>query len=157
MRAGIDNSALVQALNLCLIKFEYGLEDMFRVFAPQRRTLRILDLRFRKLDRVADERRDRAGRMRQIDLQFSMDHLRMSKHLVKPVDRRARNSDWLKCRYPVVCRLHCHMHSQKWNKLVAIVKPIGVREKADVGGQFRQSRCCTEFPELLIVSDGQHK
>ncbi len=96
MRAGIDNSALVQALNLCLIKFEYGLEDMFRVFAPQRRTLRILDLRFRKLDRVTDERRNGAGRMRQIDLQLPMDHLRMSKHLVQPVDRRARNSDWLK-------------------------------------------------------------
>ena len=97
MRASIDNSALVQALNLRLIKFEYGLEDMFCVFAPQRRTLRILDLRFRKLDRVADERRYRAGRMREIDLQFSMDHLRKSKHLVKPVDRRARNSDRLKC------------------------------------------------------------
>ena len=46
--------------------------------------------------RVADERRDGARRMRQINLQFSVDHLRMSKHLVQPVDRRARNSDWLK-------------------------------------------------------------
>ena len=97
MRAGIDDSALVQALNLCLIKFEYSLEDMFGVLAPQRRALRIFDFRFRKLDRVADERRDGAGRMRQIDLQFPMDHLRMSKHLVQAIDRRARNSDWLKC------------------------------------------------------------
>ena len=96
MRAGIDNPAVVQALNARFIEFENSLEDMYGVFAPQRRALGVFDFRSRKLDRVADERRDGARRMRQINLQFSVDHLRMSKHLVQPVDRRARNADWLK-------------------------------------------------------------
>ena len=61
MRAGIDNPAVVQALNARFIEFENSLEDMYGVFAPQRRALGVFDFRSRKLDRVADERRDGAA------------------------------------------------------------------------------------------------
>ena len=57
----------------------------------------------------------------------------------------------------MACRLLCKMHIHQGNELVAIVEPVGVREEADVGGQFRQSRRGTEVSELLIVSDSQHK
>ena len=48
MRAGIDNPAVVQALNARFIEFENSLEDIYGVFAPQRRALGVFDFRSRK-------------------------------------------------------------------------------------------------------------
>ena len=36
-------------------------------------------------------------------------------------------------------------------------KPVGVRGKTGIGGQFRKSRRRAKFSELLVVSDREHE
>lgn len=81
----------------------------------------------------------------------------MSKHLIQRVDRRARNADRFQQRYPVMRRLLGQMDIEKRDELITIMKPVGVRGKTGIGGQFRKSRRRSKFSELLVVADREHE
>lgn len=73
--------------------------------------------------------------MRKIDLHLPMDNLRVSEHLIQPVDRCARHAHGLQNGNPMLGRLLYQMRIEQGDELITILKPIGVSDETAIGCQ----------------------
>src|SRR5947207_2769829 len=95
VKGGSDDSARLQALQLGVVEAEQALEDLVVVLALDRWCGVVLDGRLGELDRVGADSHRAGQRMRHLDRDAAMLHLRVLEHLLEIVDGAGRNAGGL--------------------------------------------------------------